>query len=82
MQTQFDDASKAASPKRVTRRRQTPAQTPTWQREQSRMVDQIADHALRGGSERAGPGATDEQAIDAYLEVMRRDLLAFARRGG
>lgn len=82
MQTQFDDASKATSPRRSTRRHLTPTQTPGWQREQSRMIEQIADHALRGGSERAGPGATDEQAVDAYIEVMRRDLNAFARRGG
>lgn len=82
MQTQFDEASVATSSKSRPRRRRPGEQTPAWQREQTRMVDQIADHALRGGIERAGPGATDEQAIDAYLEVMRRDLIAFARRGG
>jgi hypothetical protein len=56
--------------------------SPAWLKEQKRMVEQIAGHALEGGADRAGPGADTEQAIEAYIEVMRRDLLAFARRGG
>lgn len=62
------------------RRRKQPGETAAWRREQDRMVAQIADHAIAGGASRAGPGATDEQAIDAYIETMRRDLLAFAKR--
>ena len=82
MQTQTDERPQATSAKRVSRRPRARTQTAAWLREQDGMVAQIVDHALAGGAERAGPGATDEQAIDAYLEVMRRDLIAFARRQG
>ena len=82
MQTQLEDRSSTASPKRAPRRASTRKATPAWQREQDLMVTRIADHAIAGGAERAGPGADTEQSIDAYLEVLRRDLLAFARRGG
>lgn len=78
MHTQTEERA-SASPRRRSRTR---TQTPAWEREQQRMVAQIADHAIIGGVDRAGPGADDEQAIDAYLEVLKRDLLAFARRGG
>jgi len=82
VQTQTDDRPQATSPKRAPRRPRVRGQTAAWLREQDGMIAHIGDHALCGGAERAGPGATDEQAIDAYLEVMRRDLLAFARREG
>lgn len=78
MQTQTDERPKSTSPRRSKPRTQTQA----WQRDQLRMVEQIADHVIAGGASRAGPGADDEQAIDAYLEVLKRDLLAFAKRGG
>lgn len=53
-----------------------------WRRDQDRMVSDIAGHAIQGGSRIAGPGATNEQAIAAYLEVLRRDLLDHAAKGG
>ena len=53
-----------------------------WRRNQNRMVVDIAQHALAGGSGIAGEEASPEQAISAYLEVLRRDLLKHAARGG
>jgi hypothetical protein len=82
VQTQLEERSEAPSRKRAPRRAATHKATPAWQREQDLMVTRIADHAIAGGAERAGPGADTEQSIDAYLEVLRRDLLAFARRDG
>lgn len=82
MQTQLEQRAETPSPKRAPRSPRPRKATPAWQREQDRMVTQIADHALAGGAARAGPGADSEQAIDAYLEVLRQDLLAFARREG
>lgn len=78
MHTQIEERAKTTSSKRT----RPSAQTAAWQREQRRMVEQIADHAIAGGASRAGPGADSEQAIDAYLEVLKRDLLAFAKRSG
>lgn len=80
MQTQLEERGPAAPTKRATRRPATRKATPAWQREQDQMVTRIADHALAGGADRAGPGSSNEQAIDAYLEVLRRDLLAFSLR--
>lgn len=78
MHTQTDDCANP-SPRGHPRTR---THGPAWLKEQRRMVEQIAGHALEGGVDRAGPGADTEQAIEAYIEVMRRDLIAFARRGG
>lgn len=60
-----------------------PLPDPDWQRIQGEMVARIAGHALEGGTRRAGPHADEVTAIDAYLEILRHDLLAEAsRRGG
>lgn len=80
--TQLDERANATRPRRAPRRARSLPETPAWRREQDRMVAQIADHALVGGVDRAGPGASDEQIIDAYLEVLKHDLLALARRDG
>lgn len=82
MQAQLEERAQAPSRKRQPARSRARKASPAWQREQDEMVSRIADHALAGGVARAGPGADSEQAIDAYLEVLRQDLLAFARRGG
>lgn len=51
-----------------------------WQRTQDEMVANIAMHAIEGGRRQAGPDIGDEAAVDAYLEILRRDLIAAATR--
>lgn len=47
----------------------------TWGLRQANMVRDIADHALNGGRSMLGAGASDEEAIDAYLKRLRQDLI-------
>lgn len=77
MGTQIAQRGAATPSRRVPRTRPRDA---AWSRKQNAMVAEIADHALTGGAMAAGPDATPEQAIDAYLEMLKRELLEFAQR--
>lgn len=46
-----------------------------WGLRQARMVEEIASHALQGGRAIVGATASDEEAIDAYLQRLKRDLV-------
>lgn len=61
-------------------RPKAPARGSRWQKRQDEMAQKIAGHALEGGHRMLGDCVPDEQAIDAYLEVLRQDLIAFATK--
>lgn len=56
-----------------------------WERTQANLVQQYARHAMAGGF-RALAGtdedATTSNAVDAYIAILRRDLLAHVKPGG
>lgn len=75
MRTQLSERQQPASP-RVSKRR---AQS-NWNKTQQEMVSKISEHAIEGGRASAGDQVDKEAAIDAYLDMLRQDLLAFAKR--
>lgn len=53
-----------------------------WERTQSALVQQYGRHAIAGGFRAAGgptDGITTEAAVEAYLEILKRDLLDHMR---
>lgn len=61
----------------------SPRQESEWERTQAALVQQYGRHAISGGFRAAGgPDAdvTTEAAIEAYLRILRRDLMDHAGR--
>lgn len=53
-----------------------------WERTQAALVQQYGRHALAGGYRAAGPDARLSEAVDAYIEMLRKDLLAHVGHRG
>lgn len=55
-----------------------------WERTQAALVAQYGRHAIAGGFRAAGDGehVTIPQAIDAYLAILKKDLVEQARNAG
>ena len=53
-----------------------------WERTQAALVKQYGRHALAGGQRLAGREANSADAIDAYIELLRRDLLDHVGKAG
>lgn len=60
-----------------------PRQESEWEKTQRALVKQYGKHAIEGGMRAIGATSSDtktEDAIDAYLEILRKDLLQYSRK--